>query len=990
MNPMIFRLPLALVLFSAATLQAETVLLDFGNSDSFRGISVPDPDENGNYWNSVKPGAFFSNLVDVTNTVTDIDFGPGSHGTDSYNGPAGPTDGGITEIMLLTLDIDKVALGNLGVAEAAIDFHVGKLGDASGYFQLQGLDSASQYTLTFFCSHKYNASDITRINVYDDADRLNLIASGEVQVGSGAVHNTRDLIVLADLTPSSSGIFYLEFGGADGANSGYISSLEISTEGGGGGPDPDPDPEPDEGIKLVVAGSSVPAGFAASLAGSYRHDYDQENDTGKDYWDYSYGIYGYAGRLRLALTAPEKPQVPGGSTTDWEFVNVSVPGDNTTLVNNRFDPDVTRQYAAPKVTHAEPEYVIIALSLANEGLVFTSNPQSVFDSFKNGMQNLIQKCEDQGYYPVITYVYPHADYTPEKYEYVKQMNLLMNSWGVTAINLLGAIDNGMGQWADGFVYDPGHPNFQGHEEMYLSIPPTLFDAIHFDGKREVPSYPVEEEFLQLVSDGETAENLTFTPGDKMRSYTNSFKLRTESAGTVAAVRAKYEPLFLVDFGPSNDDDGRATASPDALGQHWNNWRASEGGTTVPVGALLENLTLYDGSASSIGLETVTAFGGTNGIVNGGLTTPDPELLGHFAVATATEDYFYSTGTSTLRITGLDPEKQYTFRFFGTRASNDLRETRYRVTGTTSEINFSPYADIVTSGVGLGSDGVYNGNDSGIGLVSGITPRSNGEVFVEILPDAGGFAYLGAMEVSVDTAVDRYATVEVRSGEIAYVSADGREMTAPVDVADNEWHDIALAHRYAQQQTLLFVDGVEVAMLRENLEPDQFVLGGNNLASAPASADVQDWAVYRAAWNEDEAAAQAAGTLQHASMEILAPLSDSSFVNGQPVENRAQSRSEAVYNGAGVTVSESFWKDVPADPSVPGAKGTGIGPINDAAWPFVYHYGPAHGWLAVHEDGVSSKDGFYAYSFTTASWIWTSDSIGGWYFDLTDLDWYAFN
>ena len=35
--------------------------------------------------------------------------------------------------------------------------------------------------------------------------------------------------------------------------------------------------------------------------------------------------------------------------------------------------------------------------------------------------------------------------------------------------------------------------------------------------------------------------------------------------------------FLVDFGPSNDADGRAVTNPDPFGRYWNSWRPQPGG-----------------------------------------------------------------------------------------------------------------------------------------------------------------------------------------------------------------------------------------------------------------------------------------------------------------------------------------------------------------------------------------------------------------------------
>jgi len=54
--------------FSGSSARAATVLVDFGNNSSFRGASVTNPDQNGNNWNSMQPGLFYTNLIDTTGT----------------------------------------------------------------------------------------------------------------------------------------------------------------------------------------------------------------------------------------------------------------------------------------------------------------------------------------------------------------------------------------------------------------------------------------------------------------------------------------------------------------------------------------------------------------------------------------------------------------------------------------------------------------------------------------------------------------------------------------------------------------------------------------------------------------------------------------------------------------------------------------------------------------------------------------------------------
>ena len=222
-------LGLALIIGFATPVGATTILLDFGNDDSFGGISVPNPDSNGNYWTSVWNGAFYPNLVDIGNNPTSINFGfDGSlvGGTDSFNGPAGPTTQvpGPTPTEVAATDIDAVALGLLGGSkEAAIDFYT------SSRFQIQGLNPAKTYDLSFFGSHKFSTDDSTVYTVYSDPGFSIPVGSASLDhqtPGSPWLHNRDTVATVSGLSPGVSNILYVEFGGA-GGNSGYLNSLQI-------------------------------------------------------------------------------------------------------------------------------------------------------------------------------------------------------------------------------------------------------------------------------------------------------------------------------------------------------------------------------------------------------------------------------------------------------------------------------------------------------------------------------------------------------------------------------------------------------------------------------------------------------------------------------------------------------------------------------------------------------------------------------------------
>jgi hypothetical protein len=226
-------------------------------------------------------------------------------------------------------------------------------------------------------------------------------------------------------------------------------------------------------------------------------------------------INGYAGRMTTLL-----------ESQGWAVTNVSVPGYNTSAANLRFD-----FFVVP----TNPDYVLLGLSLGNEGLVGASNPDGVFESFRSGMTNLIGRCRDQGYVPVVGLCYPHGNYSLGEYEYLKRMNLLMNTWDVPSLNFLGALDDGSGRWAAGYTADPAHPNTAGHEEMFYTFVPSLFDALAA-GRTNRPSLEGVTRYLRLRAQSAASSPITYTPSNPLHSFTTAFRVRSTGTGTVAAVR----------------------------------------------------------------------------------------------------------------------------------------------------------------------------------------------------------------------------------------------------------------------------------------------------------------------------------------------------------------------------------------------------------------------------------------------------------------------
>jgi hypothetical protein len=223
---------LALLVGQAFFAHAQTVLIDFGNDTTYRSLSVDNPDDNGNYWNSLQPGIFVENLVDIDNAATTIDVGWDTPvGFDSYNGPAGATDETTLETDVQFTDVDRVALGNLGGAlEGPFDYICGpSLADNRVRFQIQQLDPSKRYNLTFFGSHSFSNDTVTEYTVYSDNTYTTPVATTSLEVQDPIMfwlHNRDEVATISNIAPQADNILYVGFVGAFGSL-GYLNDMQI-------------------------------------------------------------------------------------------------------------------------------------------------------------------------------------------------------------------------------------------------------------------------------------------------------------------------------------------------------------------------------------------------------------------------------------------------------------------------------------------------------------------------------------------------------------------------------------------------------------------------------------------------------------------------------------------------------------------------------------------------------------------------------------------
>lgn len=217
------------------------------------------------------------------------------------------------------------------------------------------------------------------------------------------------------------------------------------------------------------------------------------------------------------------------ATNGWRVVNQSVWGNATANVIGRFYTDEVPVGASED---------LIALSLGNEGLQGAGNPQGICDQFFTGITNLIAMSRANNIIPLLGGQYPRDGYSASEYVYLKKMDLMLNTLNVPSVNFLGATDDGSGHWVNNsFINldfgDTIHPNDAGQHEMFLTLVPSVFDALRA-GKPK-PQWGAKTNFLRITADATQSAPLSFTPSLAMHSFTLSFRVRSTATGTVASI-----------------------------------------------------------------------------------------------------------------------------------------------------------------------------------------------------------------------------------------------------------------------------------------------------------------------------------------------------------------------------------------------------------------------------------------------------------------------
>ena len=141
--------------------------------------------------------------------------------------------------------------------------------------------------------------------------------------------------------------------------------------------------------------------------------------------------YGYAYMYADLL----EQRAQQGIGRDWISSNISIGGNTTQMVLDRWERDLLRDCG---------RYVFYGLSLGNERNDGAPTQQAAIN-YEKGMKQLIRQADSVGIVPVMANNYANAGFNADDYEILKNLNLTIQQWTVPSVNMLGAVDDGSGR-----------------------------------------------------------------------------------------------------------------------------------------------------------------------------------------------------------------------------------------------------------------------------------------------------------------------------------------------------------------------------------------------------------------------------------------------------------------------------------------------------------------------------------------------------------------
>ena len=281
--------------------------------------------------------------------------------------------------------------------------------------------------------------------------------------------------------------------------------------------------------------------------------------------------------------------------------------------------------------------------------------------------------------------------------------------------------------------------------------------------------------------------------------------------------------FYFDFGNSQNQN---TVSPDVNGHHWNNISGTAANATT-------NLIDANGTSTTLVLTNNTSFSSNGNTNGGGLLSPDAALLGDLGIATATQDYFFASDNNhcTFTLSGLDPNKGYQFKIFGSRLATATRISDYTLRG-----QLAIQGSLQAAGTGIGANG-ENQNTGNVYLSPVMRPAADGTISLSVhrqFSSNGDYFPINCMRLQEFT--DLHILDHEMYIDCSRTDDNNGELTASPDAGGIYWNNLVDNTTSAAAVNLVYSDGASVGAnvtITSAFQHNGYKNGGNTAASYPS-------------------------------------------------------------------------------------------------------------------------------------------------------------
>ncbi|PSL42122.1 lysophospholipase L1-like esterase [Planomicrobium soli] len=161
---------------------------------------------------------------------------------------------------------------------------------------------------------------------------------------------------------------------------------------------------------------------------------------------------------------------------DYEVIIRGIGGNKTPDVLSRFYRDV-----AP----LQPDFVIIQLTLGNEGIYTASDKIAVYQQFRKNLLKIVRMVQQIGATPILASQGPTRNFNTMYYNHAAQLNSEFERMGIHSIDWLGNLTETNGLWISTLMADSLHYNDRGHQMIRDSFPPSLLAKASFQDAKPI-------------------------------------------------------------------------------------------------------------------------------------------------------------------------------------------------------------------------------------------------------------------------------------------------------------------------------------------------------------------------------------------------------------------------------------------------------------------------------------------------------------------------